>query len=354
MTMSAPTVQLYDTVEPLDAAWDNLADRMEAVPWARPGWFRLWFAAFAPGRSRVLAVSQGEKLTGVLPSTERRGVVQSASNWHTPEFHLLAEAGSAADLAGALFALRPHRISLAFVVSDDPAISAWREVANASGYRLVARPLERSPYVDTTGDWEAYVEERKSKFLRELRRRRRQLEAEGRFALEVHDGREQLTELLEEGFRVEAAGWKAARGTAILSQPATRRFYGDLACWAAKHGWLRLAFLRLDSRPIAFDFSFEHAGVHYLLKTGFDPAYGRFAPGMLIRQEMITRAFAEGLRRYEFLGADEPWKLEWTDAVLERSLLQAFAPTLRGEVERTAFAYGRPLARRTLSLVRRR
>ena len=218
----------------------------------------------------------------------------------------------------------------------------------------MARPLERSPYVDTTGDWEAYVEERKSKFLRELRRRRRQLEAEGRFALEVHDGREQLIELLEEGFRVEAAGWKAARGTAILSQPATRRFYGDLACWAAKHGWLRLAFLRLDSRPMAFDFSIEHHGVHYLLKTGFDPAYGRFAPGMLIRHEMIARAFAEGLRRYEFLGADEPWKLKWTDAVRERSLLQAFAPTLRGEVERTAFAYGRPLARRTLSLVRRR
>ena len=74
---------------------------------------------------------------------------------------------------------------------------------------------------------------------------------------------------------------------------------------------------------------------------------------MLLRHEMIARAFGEGLRSYEFLGADEPWKLEWTSAVRRRDLFQAFAPTARGRFEHAAFEYGCPLAKRALALARR-
>jgi CelD/BcsL family acetyltransferase involved in cellulose biosynthesis len=80
------------------------------------------------------------------------------------------------------------------------------------------------------------------------------------------------------------------------------------------------------------------------VKTGFDPAYSAFAPGTLLRQEMIARAFSTGVERYEFLGRDEPWKLEWTDAACERVRLQAFAPSLPGFVDRAAYAVGRPLS----------
>ena len=48
---------------------------------------------------------------------------------------------------------------------------------------------------------------------------------------------------------------------------------------------------------------------------------------MLLRQEMLARAFAIGLEHYEFLGQDEPWKLEWADTTRELALFQAFAPS---------------------------
>ena len=45
----------------------------------------------------------------------------------------------------------------------------------------------------------------------------RLLAAEGRLSFEVEEGGERLDELLGEGFRVEAAGWKGLEGPAIAA-----------------------------------------------------------------------------------------------------------------------------------------
>ena len=92
------------------------------------------------------------------------------------------------------------------------------------------------------------------------------------------------------------------RPSFISSNAATRRFYTDVARWAADRGWLRLAFLRVDGTPLAFDFALEADGVHYLLKTGFVEAARALAPGVVLRFWMVRRAFQLGLTRYELLG----------------------------------------------------
>jgi CelD/BcsL family acetyltransferase involved in cellulose biosynthesis len=252
-----------------------------------------------------------------------------------------------------LLSSRPRRIALSWLDEAKPGFAECSQLARERGYRLIIRTIERSPYVDTRGDWESYEAGRSQKLLRELRRRRRRLESRGELTFEVSGGEENLEELLAEGFRIEASGWKGERGLAIDSRPVTRSFYGEIARWAAGRGVLRLAFLRLDGQPFAFDYAIEEDGFHYLLKTGYDPSFRAEAPGQLLRYLMIQRAFAEGLEAYEFLGTDEPWKLEWTDKVRERRALQAFAPTPAGRVDWAAFAFGRPLAKRVLRVLGR-
>ncbi len=103
---------------------------------------------------------------------------------------------------------------------------------------------------------------------------------------------------------------------------------------------------------MAFDYGIEFGGEHYLLKTGFDPAWQKFGPGMLLRYEMIKRAFEESLDSYEFLGRDDPWKLQWTNQVRSRVVLQTFAP-VKGAIDWGAWTYGRPAIKRVLDLVRK-
>ena len=52
------------------------------------------------------------------------------------------------------------------------------------------------------------------------------------------------------------------------------------------------------------------------------------------------------LASYEFLGADDPYKLQWTSTTRERVRLQFFSRSLPGRVQDAAWRYGRPLVKR--------
>lgn len=345
---------MFDDPHLISDAWDDLAHRTSAGPWLSRDWIESWWRAFGQGRLRIVTLGDGDRLRALIPLAVRFGGLRSTANWHTPTFGILAESAEAArDLAGALFALKPRRLSLYFVQEEHSHLDACRSAARAAGYATTSRVLERSPFVITSGDWNAYEDSLARKMRSELRRRRRKLEAIGRVTMTVHDGRERLGPLLEDGFRVEAAGWKGRRGSAISSRPETLRFYTEVAQWAAASGWLRLGFLRCAGRTIAFDFAVEAGGVHYLLKTGIDPDFNRFGPGMLIRREMIQTAFKSDVHTYDFLGRDETWKMQWTDHTRERLLFQAFRPGLAGAIDQRAFRYGRPALKRLLGLVKR-
>jgi CelD/BcsL family acetyltransferase involved in cellulose biosynthesis len=212
---------------------------------------------------------------------------------------------------------------------------------------MLERVTDRQPYVDLSGGFEAWEAGLARKHRKEIGRMSRRLEDEGEVAFELADGSERLEALLEEGFAIEGSGWKTERGSAITAVPEVRRFYTEVARWAAVRGWLRLAFLRLDGRPLAFDFCIEAGGAIYALKGGYDVEYRRFGPGTLLTHESLRRGFTtSGLDSYEFLGSDDPYKLSWTATTRESVRFQAFSRSPAGRAEHAAWRYGRPLVKR--------
>jgi CelD/BcsL family acetyltransferase involved in cellulose biosynthesis len=348
------TIERYDRIEPLAAEWDELVDRTTPIPWVRPGWIAAWWQAFGRGQLELLAAWRAGRLVGMLPLQRHGGRIGSATNPHSHGFCLLAEDDAVRRaLADALMRRSARQVTLRYLPSDGAGLAEARTAARAAGRLLVIRPMLRSPYVPIDGDWAAYTRVLSSHRLRGVGRQRRRLERLGRLDVDVQDGRERLDHLLAEGWRVEASGWKGRRGTAVASHSDTRGFYQAVARWAAARGCLRLAFLRLDGRPLAFDFGLEDNGVHYLLKTGYDASWREYGPGVLLRHEMLARAFALRLDRYELLGADDSWKAHWTDKAHELIALQAFTPSPAGLVDWAAWAYGQPVAKRLIAACRR-
>lgn len=344
------SVERHEGVAPLADEWDALADRAAVPPWLRPGWFEAWWRAFGSGRLESLGVRRDGRLVAVAPLARGRGLLRAPTNWHTPSFGLVAEDGEARrELAAALLRAGGVGLDLAFLDLETGGLPELRAAAHARGWRTLERVQQRSPYVATAGDYESYLASLDRHHVKEVARRRRRLEEQGALELELLDAFPDLERALDEGFPVEGSGWKDEQGSAIRSQPATERFYRELARWAARRGILRLGFLRLDGRPLAFEYAFEDAGAFAILKGGYDQEFRRFGPGMLITGEEIRHAFERGLASCELLGDDDDYKLAWTDSVRERVRFQAFAPSAAGRAAYALQAHGRPLARRAVA-----
>jgi len=193
----------------------------------------------------------------------------------------------------------------------------------------------RSPYLDLPATTAALDQQLGSKFRGNLRRRAKKLEAEvGPLALERIDGSgihgAALDAALDEGFALEAAGWKGELGTAIACDPTLRRRYRALAHVFAARGQLACYFLRAGDRRVAFHFALVDGATYYLFKPGFDPALATYGLGHLLVDAVARDLIDRGVRELDFLGDDMPWKREWTSELRVHRFRYVFAPTLRG------------------------
>lgn len=338
--------ELQVTVEPLTDAmtrgWDALAERTCASPFLRPGYVAIWRRAFAPDAPppSVIGVRRGDDLVGALPISRDGGRIGPPGNFETVSCGIVAEDDTARRaVADTLLALGARRVSLDHVDVDGPTQAIVAGTAGRLGHRIVSRPSLRSPVVDTDDGWDAYWKERSRNLRHNVTRCRRRLEELGEVHVDVRRAvrPDELDELLAEGFAVEGSGWKTEEGTAILTDAVTRQYYTELSAWAARHGWLRPSYLRLDGRAIAFCLGVQTNGVFYALKLGYDTALSRFSPGTVLLHGLIRHSFDDGLARFDFAGRDEPYKLAWATGVSEQIRLDVFPPTFAGRAAHAAY-----------------
>ena len=334
-TFSMPLSEL----DGLEAEWVELATSTSASAWNWPGWYTAWQSAFSSAEPLLAYGARSGGRLAALGVFRRRGLrLQAAANVHSPWFGLLAEDAPAREaVLGAMLDDRPQEIELRHLMGGGEDERAFLRAAAARRYRVLRTHVEEVPYVSVGSDWEAYARRKPGrKLIRNVGRLRRRLSELGAVSFEwLSPDPTTVEELLADGLRVERSGWKERSGSAIAMSPSLTLFYGDAARWAAERGWLRLGFLRLDGRAIAFDYGFEKDGVISLLKGGYDESFASLAPGILLLHDEMLRAFTERAGEVDLLGECEPYKLRWADGIRPRVTLAAFAPTPAG---RTAFA----------------
>lgn len=311
----------------LEPLWNGLCERAGIDhPFLTHEWIRSWWECFGPDEGlRVLLLREGSRPVGLVPlmadRTRSYGIELSRLgfpwNAHTPRLDLLVPDHRSAEAFGALWShLRDRKdwdvLQLCQLPEESSGAARLAEQAVQDGFLVGRWASARSPYLSIEGGWDDYVASLSRKSRGNVRKRLRHLQSMGEVELEVLDGSEGLEEALDEGFRLEAAAWKGDAGTAILSRPESRAFYRLLARRAAARGWLRLFFLKLDGRRIAFNYALLYRDILYCLKVGYDPELARSSPGNVLFFLALRDAFDRGLREFDFLGDAEPWKLDWT------------------------------------------
>jgi len=335
----------FDALAPV---WDRVAAGARIThPFLEYCWARTWWECFGGGSQlHIVVVWRGEEPLAIAPlmlstvhtmgvPVRRMGLLYNA---HVPRAGFLIAEESEAVYRTIWRHLTQcggwDVLQLCQLPEGSPGLECMARMAADEEFPSGLWASGESPYIALDGGWNSYLAGLSSKHRANLRNRRKRISQLGELRAESVTGGSELENALEDGFRIEAAAWKGAQGTAIACAPELRRFYGRFAERAAEHGWLRLSFLRVGERRVAFDYSLRYNGRIFLLKLGYEPELSVYSPSGLLLSMVLEDAFRTGIARYEFLGDFMDWKRNWASESTAHRWLYIFS---RGSVRaRTA------------------
>jgi len=324
--------------------WDRLVDEAGVDhPFLSHDWVRIWWECFGKGKElHILVISDGEEPVALIPlmitSSRMYGIgvrqLEFIYNSHTPRcdfivsrypidtcravWRYLNEIGNIWDV-----------VKLPQLTLESQTLRTLQEMAREDEFLVGCWPSTESPYLTLTGTWDDYLGSLDRKHMSNIRNRLKRLRKMGNVEFEVVSTGADVARSLEAGLEIEAMAWKSRAGTAILCRPDLIEFYQKIALRASERGWLRLDFLTLNGRKIAFDYSLRYKNKHYVLKPGYDPEFAPLSPYNSLCYLMLRDAFESGVSECDFLGMKDDWKLNWTGATRPHCWLYIFSDRLR-------------------------
>lgn len=341
------TITDYSSFLDLEPIWNRLVEEAGIDhPFLSHEWVRAWWECFGAGKQlHILVVTAGGEPVAIAPLMLthvwmygcRIRRLQFISNVHTQRADVIIARWPKEAYRAIWDCLADQMaqwdvLKLSQMPADSRTLEELPRLAAGEGFQIGLWGPVSSPCLPLRGTWDNYYESLGGKHRSNIRNRLKRLSLLGQVGLEEVSSGEQLDSDLEEGLRIEAAAWKEKAGTAIRCCPELHHFYTKFARIAAQRGWLRLQFLTVAGRRIAFHYSLCYKNSLFLLKPGYDPDYAPYSPSNLLCYLVLRDAFAEGLSNYEFLGTADEWKLRWTGVTKPHSWLFVFSNALRARV----------------------
>lgn len=300
-----------EAFEALAPEWAALHAACGAAPFTHPAWHETWLRHFGAGIDPVyLAVRMDGRLAGVMALDMARGAARTLGDVNVRDYGgPLAAPGFEAEVARGILEWLDEdltgRLELNGMLAGGALCAAFEAVAEGEGWTIEATPEAVCPGVVLPGDFESFVAALPKHDRHELRRKLRNLRAAG----DVSFANTSDPDEVAKGMHTLVAFMRASHeGKDEFLTPVMEAFFHDLADRFARLGLASLGTLLVDGAPAAMLFAFEAAGVTYLYNSGYDPAYGPLAAGLLSKALAIEDAIARGQRRFDFLRGEEEYK----------------------------------------------
>ncbi|MGC6399369.1 GNAT family N-acetyltransferase [Sphingomonas sp. FW199] len=196
--------------------------------------------------------------------------------------------------------------------AGDRAALLMREAAAMLGWQILVRRLG-TRFVQQVDD--RMIAEGA---LGRSRRRRiagaeRRLAELGTIAVGIVRGAEWCDVVLNDLGRIEAQSWIGTdtdRSGAKFIDPAARRRWLELLADRHLAERLHATILYVDHQPVAFSFDLIAGTMLYAIASGYDPAFARFGPGMIVTRHSLDHAIASGVRTIDWGCGDTGYKTE--------------------------------------------
>src|SRR4051812_33006410 len=238
----------------LQPAWTELADEVDARPFARPAWCRSWWAELGQGQLSVITVRAGTDLVALAPFHVRhRGVMQPVRflghGLGAVSGPLVAPGRP--DVAARLWKTALDRRRVLDMIETDERTEGLATLKTGP-WSVHVESRDCCPVIRLRPDYDEYLASRGPDLRRILRRAGRKLEERGaEHTVEVATDPDGVARLLPEVVRVTDAA-EAAKPRQHLLAGQWASFTRALLTSAAAAGDVRLFVGRVGGGPSAY------------------------------------------------------------------------------------------------------
>ena len=344
---TASRMSLSDALALGPDIWDGIQAQAESrSPFMSWAWHRAWADAdpeAVAAQALVLRSGRGNAVQAIVPVLSRhirfhrvrvRALTWAIGDLGCPD-HLDVLATESADVAALVPLLDEMEwdvIVLSNLAPYAPVAQRLAQAMAARGHATRRQPLWVCPHLELAGDWETYLKSVTRSRRQALRYMEKNLRRHHSVTLTDYDG-----ERVEEGWRrlvsLHERRWADGAGDGgggAFRDPRVDRLHRRFAAELARRGQLWLTTLDVDGEPAAAWYGFTCDDTAYFYQSGRDPRWERESVGQVLLAMMVRRAMERGLKRFDFLRGEDPYKRQWTTVGQTTEEITIFRRGLRG------------------------
>lgn len=290
--------------------WQDLAKSdPAATPFQTQEWQSTWWRHYGGLRQpKLLTVHEGNDLVGLMPFVRSRGP------WRTLRPMGIGPSDYMQPLARPGYEdMVAERVAETIGEARDVDLIDLHQIRET---QPLAQAMPSNPagqatclVLDLPATYDAYLATLSKSLRYDVRKLDKTLFTSGRARIETF-GPDTVRKGLDVLFDLHKRRWRKRHLPGAFLGGA-EKFHTEWAEKAARAGWLWLSVLHVDDEPIGAIYAMAMGSTAYYYQAGFDPEKGSLSPGTLLVASSIRRAIDEGMRHFDFMRGDEPYKRRW-------------------------------------------
>ncbi len=202
----------------------------------------------------------------------------------------------------------------AFAVFDSVAetaenASACMDYLGSRGFRVTREVQDVCPYFDLPESFDELLGAYSANMRRIIRRTLRR--CRGKVGMVDYREVGDIGSVLQEARRLHGLSRAEKGDIGSFERDGYIEFHRELVDTIREKDCIYVKFLTAGKTPIAFRYGFIVDNVYYDYQTGYDPHYSEWRPGFVLLAMIVPDLIGRGVKRFDFLRGDEPYKRHW-------------------------------------------
>lgn len=325
-----------DDFESIRESWEKLFNQRNIktafLTWE---WLFAWWSTHHEGRELWLITAwRIDELVGIAPlmlSQERKyslrfRFLQSLGAPNTDESDFITKDGDINVLSALCQYILQNRnkwdaLRLHEHRSNLPSTKFIRDTLSRANLIIHSQEMPHY-YLTTSGSWDAYFKTLSKNLRQNIERRIRRTQETFSLTFEHYKGHDVTWAHLETIFEINKNGSFPEK----YESDSERRLHRKLLDIMKPKGWIEIAFISLDGKPVAFEYGFNVDGHFEDWRTGYNTNYGKLGIGKILLYFLFKELFNRGYSNFDFLRGEYDHKRDWLPSKNDFLTITAIRP----------------------------